>query len=160
MVQDTSKCDLLIILKPAMCDTTCEIPYCTQGKLITVAEIVHQSSCILSCRVIQPTTTTGLHGPTSRQSVGISLCHCILDVLYVTKQVHFNNEVFLELSNDENLLRKILLLTTGNFQEGSIDRIIMNNLIKYNLIINPSQTTLSQEVYTTSSAARPEASVI
>ena len=44
MIQGTSKCDLLIILKPAMCDTTCEIPYCTQGKLITVVEIVHQSS--------------------------------------------------------------------------------------------------------------------
>ena len=51
-------------------------------------------------------------------------------VLYVTKYVHFNNEVFLELSNDENLLRKILLLTIGNFYEGSIDHLIMNNLIK------------------------------
>ena len=42
-------------------------------------------------------------------------------MLYVTKYVHFNNEVFLELSNDENLLRKILLLTIGNFYERSID---------------------------------------
>ena len=50
--------------------------------------------------------------------------------MYVTKYVHFNNEVFLELSNDENLLRKILLLTNGNFYEGSIDHIIVNNLIK------------------------------
>ena len=53
-----------------------------------------------------------------------------ISVLYVTKYVHFNNEVFLELSNDENLLRKILLLTNGNFYEGSIDHIIMNDLIK------------------------------
>ena len=44
--------------------------------------------------------------------------------MYVTKYVHFNNEVFLELSNDENLLRKILLLTIGNFYEGSIDHIM------------------------------------
>ena len=50
--------------------------------------------------------------------------------MYVTKYVHFNNEVFLELSNDENLLRKILLLTIGNFYERSIDHIIMNDLIK------------------------------
>ena len=50
--------------------------------------------------------------------------------MYVTKYVHFNNEVFLEWSNDENLLRKILLLTIGNFYEGSIDHIIMNYLIK------------------------------
>ena len=49
--------------------------------------------------------------------------------------VHFNDEVFLELSNDENLLRKILLLIIGNFYEGSIDHIIMDNLIKHNLII-------------------------
>ena len=62
-------------------------------------------------------------------------------VPYVTKYVHFNNEVFLELSNDENLLRKILLLTIGNFYEGSIDHIIMDNLIKHNLIIIPNQTT-------------------
>ena len=47
--------------------------------------------------------------------------------VYVTKYVHFNNEVFLEWSNGENLLRKILLLTTGNFYEGSIDHIIMND---------------------------------
>ena len=53
-----------------------------------------------------------------------------INVLYVTKYVHFNNEVFLKLSNDENLLRKILLLTNGNFYEGSIDHIIMNDLIK------------------------------
>ena len=51
-------------------------------------------------------------------------------VLYVTKYVHFNNEAFLEWSNGENLLRKILLLTIGNFYEGSIDHIIMNDLIK------------------------------
>ena len=53
--------------------------------------------------------------------------YCILLLyinMYVTKYVHFNNEVFLELSNDENLLRKILLLTNGNFYEGSIDHII------------------------------------
>ena len=61
--------------------------------------------------------------------------------MHVTKHVHFNIEVFLELSNDENLLRKILLLTNGNFYEGSIDHIIMNDLIKHNLIIIPSQTT-------------------
>ena len=45
----------------------------------------------------------------------------------VTKHVHFNNEVFLERSNGENLLRKILLLTIENFYEGSIDHIIMND---------------------------------
>ena len=45
----------------------------------------------------------------------------------MNKCVHFNNEVFLEWSNDENLLRKILLLTNGNFYEGSIDHIIMND---------------------------------
>ena len=50
-------------------------------------------------------------------------------------------EDFPEPSNDENLLRKILLLTNGNFYEGSIDHIIMNDLIKHNLIIIPSQTT-------------------
>ena len=42
-------------------------------------------------------------------------------LIYVTKYVHFNNEVFLEWSNGENLLRKILLLTIGNFYERSID---------------------------------------
>ena len=51
-------------------------------------------------------------------------------ILYVTKYVHFNNEDFLELSNNENLIRKILLLTIGNFYEGSIDHIIMNYLSK------------------------------
>ena len=51
-------------------------------------------------------------------------------VLYVSKYVHFNNEVFLESSNDENLLRKILLLTIGNFYEGSIDHLVMNDSIK------------------------------
>ena len=61
-----------------------------------------------------------------------------ISVLYVTKYVHFNNEVFLELSNDENLLRKILLLTNGNFYEGSIDHINMNYLIK-DTTLNPSQ---------------------
>ena len=55
-------------------------------------------------------------------------------VLYVTKYVHFNNEVFLEWSNGENLLRKILLLTIGNFYEGSIDHIIMNDLIKTTIL--------------------------
>ena len=57
-------------------------------------------------------------------------------VLYVTKYVHFNNEVFLELSNDENLLRKILLLTIGNFYEGSIDHLIMNDLIKNTILLS------------------------
>ena len=52
--------------------------------------------------------------------------YCII-LYYVTKYVHFNNEVFLEWSNGENLLRKILLLTIGNFYEGSIDHIIMND---------------------------------
>ena len=51
-------------------------------------------------------------------------------ILYVTKYVHFNNEDFLELSNDENLIRKILLFTIENFYEGSIDHIIMNYLSK------------------------------
>ena len=46
-------------------------------------------------------------------------------VLHVTKCVHFNNEDFLELFNDENLLRKILLLTIGNFYEWSIDHMNM-----------------------------------
>ena len=70
-----------------------------------------------------------------------------ISVVYVTKYVHFNNEVFLELSNDENLLRKILLLTIGNFYEGSIDHIIMNYLIKtqsyYHLKSNYSNTLSS-----------------
>ena len=49
--------------------------------------------------------------------------------MYVTKYVHFNNEDLLELSNDENLLRKILLLTIGNFyEEGYIDHI---NILLY-----------------------------
>ena len=59
-------------------------------------------------------------------------------VPYVTKYVHFNNEVFLELSNDENLLRKILLLTIGNFYEGSIDHINIYYLIK-DTTLNPFQ---------------------
>ena len=63
------------------------------------------------------------------------LYHCIicnyyciiLLYVYVTKYVHFNNEVFLEWFNGENLLRNILLLTIGNFYGGSIDHIIMND---------------------------------
>ena len=39
-------------------------------------------------------------------------------------------EDFLEFVNDENLLRKILLLTIGNFCEGSIDHINIYDLIK------------------------------
>ena len=56
-------------------------------------------------------------------------------LLYVTKYVHFNNEDFLESSNDENLLIKILLLTIGNFYEGSIDHIIIYYLIKNTTLI-------------------------
>ena len=53
-------------------------------------------------------------------------------LIHVTKHVHFNNEVFLEWSNGENLLRKILLLTIGNFYEGSIDHINVHYLITGN----------------------------
>ena len=51
--------------------------------------------------------------------------YCYIN-MYVTKYVHFNHEDLLEWSNGENLLRKILLLTIGNFYEGSIDHINMN----------------------------------
>ena len=61
--------------------------------------------------------------------------HVIVGSL-VTKYVHFNNEVFPEVSNDENLLRKILLLTIGNFYEGSIDHLIMNDLIKDTILLS------------------------
>ena len=54
--------------------------------------------------------------------------------MYVTKYVHFNNEVFLELFNDENLLRNILLLVIVNFYEGSIDHI--NNICTIYYLIN------------------------
>ena len=42
----------------------------------------------------------------------------------------------LEPSNDENLPGKILLLTIGNFYEGSIDHIIMNNLIINTILLS------------------------
>ena len=64
--------------------------------------------------------------------------------MYVTKYVHFNNEVFLELSNGENLLRKILLLTIGNFYEGSIDHIVMHYLIKTTILLSSRVKLLSQ----------------
>ena len=70
--------------------------------------------------------------------LGTTVLKCHLGVAHVSV-LHIG--VFLELSNDENLLRKILLLTNGNFYEGSIDHIIVNDLIKHNLIIIPSQTT-------------------
>ena len=57
-------------------------------------------------------------------------------VLYVTKCVPFTNEDFLELSNDENLLRWILFLTIGNFYEGSIDHIITDSLIKNTILLS------------------------
>ena len=57
----------------------------------------------------------------------IVLYYCILT--YVTIYVYFNKEDFLELSNGENVLRKILLLTIENFYEGSIDHI--NIYIQY-----------------------------
>ena len=64
-----------------------------------------------------------------------SIVYYSIVLVYVTKYVHFNNEVFLEWSNGENLLRMILLLTIGNFYEGSIDHINMNYLIKDTTLI-------------------------
>ena len=44
IVGDQSKFDLDVLLITAMCDMTYVILYCTQETLITLAEIVHQSS--------------------------------------------------------------------------------------------------------------------
>ena len=82
--------------------------------------------------------------------------------MYVTKYVHFNNEVFLEWSNGENLLRKILLLTIGNFYEGSIDHIniyyLINNTTLFQSNLNPK--TLRKIDSANSTAARAGTSVI
>ena len=80
--------------------------------------------------------TTQAYVPMSLYIIVLYVIVYYYSIPYVTKYVHFNNEVFLELSNDENLLRKILLLTIGNFYEGSIDHLIMNDLIKNTILLS------------------------
>ena len=78
------------------------------------------------------------------QSISVFMCYycyitllhyCVLTHVTTYRYVYFNYEDFLELSNDENLLRKILLLTMGNFYEGSFDHINVYYLINNTTLI-------------------------